>query len=235
MRVLLTRPLAESASTAAKLLAMGHTPVSAPVITIEYQDFTLPKESFDAVVVTSPHALHALDENKISRLKSLPFFVVGERAAQAVKLMGLEGEVISEPDAVHLIAAIKADTTKNHLLYLAGRHRSLDLEEAFAGDIFVVETYHASEVENLPALAVQLMLDGKIDALLHFSKRSAELFLARANACNLANALLHIKHIAISNRTAESLKGLPVVIADTPDEDGILAALAALAPHAGSK
>ena len=66
--------------------------------------------------------------------------------------------------------------------------------------------------------------DRKLDAVLHYSRRSAQTFAALATQAGLGEELPHLRHICISRDAAEGLSQ-NCVIAKTPDQEGLFAAL----------
>jgi uroporphyrinogen-III synthase len=90
----------------------------------------------------------------------------------------------------------------------------------------VHETYTAEPAEKLTIGAVNAIEHHEIDAILHYSRRSAEVFLDLA-----ANAKLDLAqtvHLCLSADIATPLveQGLPhIIIADAPNETALFAKL----------
>jgi uroporphyrinogen-III synthase len=229
MLVLLTRPLNEAARSAEKLRAMGHTVILSPVIEIEPTHALWPQGVIDAVIATSARAFECLDlapEWPLPEARRLfPLFVVGAKTAEAARARGFEGPLRVTLDAKALSRVISDSfTASSHILYLAGIDRKSDLETGCAGTglaLDVVETYGAQAAANLSEEAIHLAA-GDAGVVLHFSRRSAEIFLRLAAKARLD--LSPLIHIAISDDVATALASLPkVVVAAEPSEDAILA------------
>ena len=77
MRILITRPQAEAERTAARLIALGHEPVIAPVLRIERTEDTPPSGSFDALIVTSVNAVPALADLEDGRARQSSPWALG--------------------------------------------------------------------------------------------------------------------------------------------------------------
>ena len=236
MRILLTRARDEAIRTAEKLAALGHQPLLSPVLDMAPTGAQWPYGVIDAVIATSAQAFELAQfpfEWPLPEARRLmPLFLVGSKTAEAARRYGFEGEVRSAPDAKALAAAIVDEMhVPSRLLYLAGRDRKSDLESRCqeAGlDIVAVEIYEACAVEQLRDEAIEAMANGEIDAVLHYSRRSAEIFLALAERSAIDPRFFH--HMTISADTAVPLQaaGLPfVAIAAEPNEQAILALL----PH----
>ena len=118
-----------------------------------------------------------------------------------------------------------------HVLYLAGRHRKPDIGAAakeICLDLDVVETYVAREAPSLTPEAEAALRTGEVDAVLHYSRRSAELFVTLADRAALWADAKKLLHFALSNDVAEPLSaaGVQPRVAARPDEDHLLALLA---------
>ena len=150
MRVLVTRAQDDAARTAARLAALGHEAVIAPLTVIAPTGHAIPDEVFDAVLATSVHAL-AFVKALPPALSGAPWLVVGDRL----------GDALAPPTRA-------------------------------------------------------------IDAVLHYSRRSAERFVVVAGNAG------RMRHIAISADAAAPLlaQGWRVEIAASPDEDAMLGLLA---------
>jgi uroporphyrinogen-III synthase len=116
------------------------------------------------------------------------------------------------------------------LLYLAGEDRAADLvAELVVHDIAaeMAVVYRAASALFPPALSAALQA-GEVDAVLHFSKRSAETYLAGAAQAGVAKQALAVRHICLSAQAAEPLAGAGagrIAIAPRPDEAALIASL----------
>lgn len=235
MRILLTRAPDDAARTAEKLKAQGHQVLSSPVFEIQPRDAEWPKGVIDAIVATSAQAFEqaqfAPDRPLIETRRLLPLFAVGERTGEAAKRYGFTGEQIVAPDAKTLAEIIVTKVpAAARLAYLAGADRKSELErrckEAHV-DIIPVELYEARAAEALSKEALAAFKAGEIDAIMHYSRRSAEIFLELAESAGV-NAKT-IRHIAISVDTAAPLHAAgctQIAVAIEPKEQAMLALLA---------
>ena len=143
MRILVTRPAADAARTAAALRVRGHEAIVAPLLTIEYfPDAALGDGPWSAILVTSANAAHAIAGHKRrDELLRIPVFAVGRQSAQELRAEGF-ADVISADGDVDDLAALVAARLKPpaRLLYLAGEERSGDLAGVLRAKNFAVDT-----------------------------------------------------------------------------------------------
>ena len=212
MRVLLTRPEADSARTAAALRGRGHEPLIAPLLDIEILlDADFGDGPWTAILLTSANAVRAIAVHpRHDELRGVAVFTVGERTAQAMRTAGFT-DVMSADGDVKDLAALVAARLKPvaPLLYLAGEERSGDLAGELRGQDFAVQTvlvYRASVADKLSRAAVDALAAG-IDGVLHFSRRSAEAYVNAAQGSGLFTAALTGPvHYCLSARVAEPLR-----------------------------
>jgi uroporphyrinogen-III synthase len=232
VRILITRPEADAARTAAALRARGHDTIVAPLLAIEIvPDADLGTGPWAAILVTSANAVRAIATHKRGdELRGLPVFTVGVHSAQDMRAAGF-AEVSSADGNVDDLAKLAAGRVPAgaRLLYLAGEERSGDLAGALRAQAFTVHTalvYRAVAAEELPHHAIAALAVG-IDAVLHFSRRSAEAYVNAARNSGLAEAALTKPlHICLSERIAVPLLAAGpanIRIAAQPDEAAMIA------------
>jgi uroporphyrinogen-III synthase len=232
VRILVTRPAVDAARTAAALRARGHEGIVAPLLTIEFlSDAELGDAAWAAILVTSANAAHAVAGHKRrDGLRRVPVFAVGRQTAQELRAQGFTDVTSADGDVDDLAALVAARLTPSaRLLYLAGEERAGDLAAALRAKNFVVDTvvvYRVAVAAALPAEAVAA-LNGGLDGVLHYSRRSAEAFLAAARKSGLLEAALTGPvHYCLSAKVAEPLQkagASDARIAAQPDEAAIMA------------
>ncbi|HXW70903.1 MAG TPA: uroporphyrinogen-III synthase [Methylocella sp.] len=238
MLILLTRAIEESRRTAAILERDGHEVIISPVFETVPTGATWPAGLIDGVIATSARAfelLSATPEWPLPEARRLwPLFLVGEKARVAARERGFSGVAVIAQDVAALAGKI-ADSLagKKRFLYLAGRDRKPELEKRLNEldhTVELLEVYSAQAAEALSDDALGLLSSGKIGAILHYSRRSTEIFLKLARKARLD--LTDLNHVCISSDTAEPLlrqRIHGVLIAKTPDEQAMLAVVNALA------
>ena len=228
MRVIVTRARGDAARTAAALRARGHDVLLSPVLEVVGAGAMIDPSAAQGLLATSAHAFEGLSREDANGLASLPLFVVGVQTAQAAAEAGLAPPRVIAASAAELAQQIAtALPAPLRLLYLAGHDRKPDLEAAlerrgFAIDVAV--TYEARAMETLSPEVAQALRRGEADAVLHFSRRSARLFMAGVAQAGLAPQGARLRHVCISPDAAQDL-GPSAVIAPTPDSAGLFKAL----------
>ena len=231
MRVLVTRPRRDAERTADALRAHGHTPVISPVLEIVSTGTRIDPSKVEALLATSAHAFEFSNPTDMARLSALSLFVVGARTADAAQRAGLAAPKGQAATAARLVPVIVASLPPSTTLtYLAGADRKPDLESALRAQGFEIVpqiVYEARAATALTHEASADLRDGRIDAVLHYSPRSAELFAALVREAGLEAAALRPRHICISQAAAAPLTGR-IAVAATPDAGGLFAALEAV-------
>ena len=230
MRLLITRDEASAERTAVALRAHGHEPIVAPLFGIEILSEVEPEDApWDAILLTSVNALRGVCTWK-GRWRDVPAFAVGDRTAQAMREQGFTAVTSAAGDVNDLADLVVARLTPPaRLLYLAGEERVGDLAGVLRARNFavdLVQVYRVVAAQTLPPSAAAA-LNGEIDGVLHFSRRSAEAFLTAARNSGLLEAALNKPvHYCLSARIAEPLReagAADVRAADRPDEAALLA------------
>ena len=223
MRLLVTRPEPDAERTAAALRARGHIVLVAPLLRIEpVEHAEIGPGPFMALLVTSANAAPAIAHHeRFAQLRALPVFAVGDRSAEAMGAAGFADVTSAQGDVADLAALVASRLKAGaSLLYLAGADRSGDLAGVLSGRGFAL----------LPA-AVAAMAEG-IEGVLHFSRRSSEMYVNAARASGLQDhAVKGLIHFCMSAQVAEPLiqaGAADTRVAPEPAE----AALLALIPEA---
>jgi uroporphyrinogen-III synthase len=239
MAILVTRPQPDNATTVAALRARGFEVLPAPMLRFEPVAFQDDCDApYGAVIVTSANALRAVaDQAALSRLKELPLFAVGERTAEAARETGFRNVVSADGDAGALrdlmAAGIRAKTLKKTttLLYLAGADLARDLagelgERGF--NVVTQTTYRMAPIANLPRDVCDAFAESRVEAVLHYSRRSARAFLDAARAGGVEISALAIPQCCLSEAIASIVRdagATQVVVARKPDEKALFESL----------
>ncbi|WP_188407744.1 uroporphyrinogen-III synthase [Agaricicola taiwanensis] len=241
----MTRPRADAERTARRLRGLGHDAVVSPVMAITA---CRPRPDIaalappDLVLVTSVNALRVLaDHPDRHLLLERPLLAVGRRTATVARRQGFRHVDAAEGDAVSLIEQAKAKLPKGgRALHLAGRDRAADLAAALAPsgiDVDLAVLYEAQSIPHLTERADKLLRAGALHAILHFSTRSAALFLAQLQGdVNLVEKAALLSHLCLSSKVATALKPLgakTVLIAQRPEERALIDLLPRLGSPSG--
>ncbi len=232
MAVLVTRPHPDAEATASALRAKGLEVLLAPMLRFEPVAFHDEEDArYGAVIVTSANALRGIEPHLAgSRLLKLPLFAVGAHTASAAQSAGFDNVIPASGDAASLrdfvLASVKAKELKkaSTLLYLAGADLARDLAGELGERGFTVvthTTYRMIPVPNLPREACDAFAASRIEAVLHYSRRSARAFLEAARAGGVEISALAIPQCCISGAVASVVRdagAAQVVAAASPDE-----------------
>jgi uroporphyrinogen-III synthase len=190
MRILLTRPFADSDKLAGLLRLCGHDPLILPMLEIVPVAAALPMAP-DLIILTSPRAMEALSADQRDSVLGIPTAVIGPTTgASALGPVLVDGQGVRAA-MVRGIAALAPRAP----LILSGQDERGDLqaELAAAGVVAERRVVYAAQ----PTLPVPVP-DG-LDWALLFSPRTAALFLERFSgdpaqlclAC-LSDAVAHV-------------------------------------------
>lgn len=225
-RVLALRARDDAARTAERLRALHFEPVLSPVLEIAATGAQMPEGEYDATLASSAKGVELA--RGAEALKALPFHVVGERTANAARALGFHLDIV-EGNAEAILPSLLARYQRPaHFLYLAGRDRQPNLEaglKAAGHRVVAVEVYEARAAKALSREAVDAIDAGEIDAVLHYSRRSAEIFIALATAAGILEKTRAALHVALSQEVARPLADAKIPnigVAERPDEDHLL-------------
>jgi uroporphyrinogen-III synthase len=239
MAVLVTRPHPDDEATAAALRAKGFEVMLAPMLRFEPVAFHDDQDArYGAVIVTSANALRGIAAHlQGSRLLKLPLFAVGEHTASAAHRAGFDNVIPASGDAASLrdlvLASVKAKELKkaSTLLYLAGADLARDLAGELGERGFTVvthTTYRMIPVSSLPREACDAFAASGIEAVLHYSRRSARAFLEAARAGGVEISALAIPQCCISAAVASVVRdagAAQVMAAASSDENALFEVL----------
>ena len=232
MRVVVTRPQSDGERTAAVLRARGHEVLVAPLMRVESIAANLGGE-WRAVVVTSANAPIAIMESAArSALIGLPLFAVGQRSAEAGRQAGFRDVVSADGDARDLVRLIATRVTGGGapLLYLAGEDRAADLlgDLSARGIAAEMRVVYRGVTVSFPLELTKALEAREVDAVLHFSRRSADNYVAGAKRAGIAGPALAVRHLCLSAQVAEALaEAGRIAIAARPDEAALIELLQA--------
>lgn len=214
MRVWVTRAQPAAEATAARLRALGHEPVVAPLLEVR----PLPGAVIDlagvgAVAFTSANGVAAFAA--LSPSRGLPVFAVGEATAAAARAAGFPEVTAGPADVAALAAAIRAAPFEGVLLHPCAAETAGDLTAAG------VPLRPAPLYETVATAA----LPGAVDAVLVHSPKAARALAAVLPPGRAAG----LDVFALSPACAEPLRGLGfhrLEAAQFPNEAALLKLLA---------
>jgi uroporphyrinogen-III synthase len=231
LRLLVTRPEPDAQRTAVALRARGHDVLLMPMLRVERIDADFGVGPWAAVLMTSANAVRAIaGHREFGTLSALPTLVVGERTRAAADAAGFADVSSANGDAEALARLVVARLSPGPipLLYLAGEQRTADFEAALRSHLFSVRTvavYRTVAATEFSQTIKDALAAGEIDGVLHFSRRSAEAFVAAAVATGALGNTLTMRHYCLSAQVATALanKAIRVEVAAHPSEAALLA------------
>lgn len=238
MALLVTRPQPDGDVTAKKLRAKGYDVLLASML--QFEVLPLPDDPdahYTGVIITSANALRALDDKPVlARLLNLPLFAIGKHTARKAQDAGFSNVTIADGDASKLRIKIRdslsaKDKRAEALLYLAGTDLSRDLagelrEDGF--DVVMQTAYRMVPVPSLPAEVCDAFAANYIEAVLHYSRRSALAFIDATRTSGIQISVLAIPQYCLSERVSDVVREAganQVMVARKPDEKAMFEAL----------
>ncbi len=230
MRLLVTRPRHAALRTEERLKTLGHTALIDPLLTLH---FTPPDglcgegEKPDAVVMTSANGARAVAGHPdLPRLVPLPLWTVGMRTTEAAREIGFTTLKAEALDLAALADMLNRQAPMT-LLQFAAEIRAGDLGTLAPKHTVLTRTvYSAVPAGGLSPETVAALGAGELDAVLHYSRRLAETYIALARAAGVEGPALAVRQICLSDHVGAPLReagAMSVSVAKAPREDDLLA------------
>ena len=226
--MLVTRPEPDAEATLLRLQALGIEAVAAPLMVRQTLATALPAASgFAAMAVTSPNALRALAErDAVAQYQHLPIYAVGRKTADDALALGFAQAIDTGGTFGDVVNALAHAGLTGPVFYPAGTHLSGDLGRSLVPFGVSVETVRVYDMVAAPAENLRTVLgQGLPDAVLHYSRRSAELFVAALDGQLDRAERSAMEMLCISEKVAEPLIAAHFVrisLADRPDDDAMM-------------
>jgi len=231
-QVLVTRAEPGAAQTARRLLDLGWTPVVAPLLRIAaIKEIRIDLSGVQAVLFSSANGVRAFAE--LGGHTDITALCVGDATALAAREAGFRDVCSAEGDATALamLARTALDPRAGAVLWASGEDIARDVGAILNQSGFEIRRailYRAESEARLPEGAAKALEATALRAALFHSARAADVFAVLAADARLGGRAASVDAICISSRVAEAARALPwarVVVAESPDEDAMLAAL----------
>lgn len=237
MRMLVTRPEPDAQSTIERLAALAIPASASPLMSRQTLNANLPPpRGFAAIALTSTNALRALEDlGALAPLLDIPVFAVGDRTAHEARAAGFIRVNAADGTLDALVTTIALAQLDGPVFYPAGKHLSGDLAHALAPHGLMVVTtpvYEMVAETELPSNTAEALRDGRLGAVLVYSRRTAEIF------CTLARPVLpeaqrrDLPILCLSENVAAPLienRFSRILLADHPSEEAMMALALAFA------
>jgi uroporphyrinogen-III synthase len=246
VRILVTRPEPDCERTAALLRGRGHEVLQQALLRIEpVVDAEIGDGPWAAVLFTSANAVRAMaGHRRYGAVAGLPACAVGRRTEAAASAAGFAPVVSADGDVNALVelvlsgglSAARSDLNTSSanlpLLYCAGEDRAGDLAGALQACGVRVETacvYRAAVATGLAPDVRAALADDAIDAVLHYSARTAAAFVTAATAAGIRDLSIQARHLCLSPQVAAPLAAAgatAIDVASEPNEQALFALIA---------
>jgi uroporphyrinogen-III synthase len=233
VRLLVTRPEPDGERTAALLRSRGHEVLTQPMLRIEaIADAALGPGPWAAVLFTSVNAVRALAVHpRFGELVGLPAYAVAGRTRAAAAAAGFASVRSADGDVHGLARLVAAELPRASLplLHPAGDARAGDLAGALHQHGIAVATavvYRSVMATDLTPDIRDVLASSAVDAVLHYSARTASAFMAAATRAGLRDRVIGMRHLALSAQVAAPLVAAGVAgpeVAREPNENALLA------------
>ncbi|MEC7088364.1 MAG: uroporphyrinogen-III synthase [Pseudomonadota bacterium] len=228
MKLIITRPLADSKRMQNYFELRGVECLINPLLEISYEKRSINFSNYDRVLLTSRHAVRSL-VNKSLTFSKKKVHACGRSTYAEVREFAPENEYIFHESVNDLVDAFRSSTPidDSKMLYLRGRDVTVDLKSIFQGTNIQIEDsveYIARKKILFNKEALEEFNSGRQISVIIFSLRTAEIFLEALKKYNLGNKTSIIMAYCISKNIASMLqvKGIQSKILTEPTEDAIL-------------
>jgi uroporphyrinogen-III synthase len=229
MRVLLTRALENSLTTAEILKARNISAAIAPMFTIMDNPAPVPPtDQYQALIATSQHAIKAWA--KLSTDREIPVYCVGDHTAAMAAENGFANVHSADGSSVELFRLIQKNlpAQKAPLLRLSGYNGDDELVAKLQKAKFTVDAhlvYYLQPTLEFSDETAALIHDGKIDGVLFYSPKTAARFCTLLIKYDLTGYCRRLTAWCISDATARALGNMEfrlISIAAKPNENDLL-------------
>lgn len=232
MRLLLTRPEAESQALRDRLQAMGHAVDTAPMLAIRRKhDVALDLADVRALLFTSANGVRAFADAAPRR--DFIVYAVGPASALAATAAGFTRVEAAGGDVDLLAQMVRARHSRaaGALLHAAGSARAGDLQAMLQKDGYDVRRvvlYDAETAIQLPPAVAARFAAKEYYGVLLFSPRTAATFVNLTQAAGIAGGAAVATAYCLSDNVAREAAVLPwrdVKVAQSPSETDLVALL----------
>jgi uroporphyrinogen-III synthase len=237
MRVLLTRPEAQSRPLAERLAEAGIHSLIEPLLDLApVADARLDLDGVQAVLATSANGVRALAA--ATQRRDVALFAVGPATAEAATAAGFARVATAGGDVEALAELVtqRLDPLAGRLVHVAGTAVAGDLSGALSARGFTVARavlYDAQPATRLGEATVAALRQGGLDGVLFFSPRTARTFASLVKSGGLEATCAGLAAFCLSPAVADALAGLAfrhVGVAQRSETDALLALLSCETP-----
>jgi uroporphyrinogen-III synthase len=213
--IVITRALGDDGELRHELQEHGYHVIHEPITEIflrHYARIDIEKalqDEPDAVLITSVHGARSMA--MLTELRDVFLLCVGQKTADVATELGFHRVCMAGENVERMIEYISgAYDDDARFLYISGEHISVDLGAALASlgmEVSRVVAYEAIAMDTISDTLTEQLKRGQIDSITFFSARTAEIFLALADAQNLLPYLEKIDAFCLSERVSAIASG----------------------------
>lgn len=238
MRILNTRPEDDAAGLGAALEALGHTAVSAPLLTIRIDSGAgLDLSGAAALLATSANGIRAAAS--LNKQRELLVFAVGDATARTAAALGYSAVQSASGDVEALAGLVigALDPSAGPLVHAAGTRVAGDLAgrlEAAGFDLRRAVIYSAEVAEALPEAAASALSGGGSKGVVLFSPRTAKTFVELVRSAGLERTLAEADVYCLSRAVADRANDLAwrrCAVAEAPTQEALLKLIGPATPE----
>ena len=228
MRVLLTRPIADSLVTASILNEQHIATAIEALFDIQPLQVEIPDvTNFQGIVFSSRHAVRVFAEK--TTLRKIPVYCVGDHTAEIAKKKGFSPVFSADGDEEDLAKLlINKIQNKGRLLRLTG-YSQLDklagrLQSA-GFDVTVLQIYETHDHDTISDETAALLKAKKLDGVLFYSAKTVSRFYTLLNKQGLVDTCCNLTAWCISNNVGDAAKEMPfreISIAKKPTQKALI-------------
>lgn len=231
MTVLITRPVASGRLLAERLTGMGYHTILEPLLAIEPVTKPPPELSrFAGLLFTSSNAITMLPDAARLEAKAIPCFCVGDNTAASARAAGFKMVYSAQGAGDDLARLIKQHypAPETSLLHICGIDTDPTVQSSLLAARYQLATwavYRAVPRASFSSELCNTLQQQRIKAVLLFSPRTAQTFIAMCTTCTAP--LANILAVALSPAVAAALTPWPgqTVTAEEPTEAALIACL----------
>ena len=229
MRILITRPLTESLICSERLIALGHSVIIEPLLTINFnQKQTISLGGIYAILITSGNGVRALALATL--IRDIPLYVVGAVTAK-IAMEARFSKIVAANSSVNSLFNLVIDQVKHDsgkLLHITGPEVKGDLVANLERLGYNVERrvlYGRTLAAAFTTKAYKALDNDLIDAVLFFSQSAAKVFVKLIIGENLATKISNLVLFCSSSDIAKELEGLEsklIIVTSEPTTESMI-------------
>jgi uroporphyrinogen-III synthase len=191
-----------------------------------------------AILITSRHGAAALV--RATERRDVPVLAVGDATASAAQGFGFTDVQSAGGDGVALasLAAHRLNAANGAVLHVSGDKQAFDVVGALCQQGFDARLrllYSGTPARHLPSEALKALAAGGIDYAAFFSPQTGRTFGKLVRQAGVAETMMHVTAVSISQNVMDSLDGLTWrkrLTAEKPTAAAVLDTLVASMPDA---